>query len=64
MNVKMTFLNRDLKEKVYMEQTESYTSKWEKKSLYIGKIFIWFKASSETMAWEVWQSNFVKWLSS
>jgi len=27
MNVKMTFLNRDLKEKVYMEQTESYTSK-------------------------------------
>jgi hypothetical protein len=27
MNVKMTFLNRDLKEKVYMKQTESYTSK-------------------------------------
>jgi hypothetical protein len=27
MNVKMTFLNRDLKEKVYMEQNESYTSK-------------------------------------
>ena len=27
MNVKMTFLNRDLKEKVYMEQIESYTSK-------------------------------------
>ena len=26
MNVKMTFLNRDLKEKVYMEQTEGYTS--------------------------------------
>ena len=49
MNIKTTFLNRNLKEEVYMTQPEKFISSGSKSNMQDKKIHLWIEAGIEEL---------------